>query len=80
MNAMTAAELEAFRDLQALGESAAELFRIMSGKKATVVATGQVEIEFPYTGMLKHGASDTIRVGADYLIKNMNAFIEGRRP
>lgn len=77
---MTAAELEAFRDACALGDSAAELFTIWSGKKATRVVADTVEIEFPYAGILKHGATSSIRVGAKYLIENMNAFVEGRRP
>lgn len=80
MNAMTTAELEAFRDSCALGDSAAELFTIWTGKKATRIVADTVEIEFPYTGILKHGGTDTIRVGAKYLIENMNAFAEGRYP
>jgi hypothetical protein len=78
--AMTTAELEASRDACALGDSAAELFTIWTGKKATRIVADTVEIEFPYTGMLKHGVTNTIRVGAKYLIENMNAFAEGRRP
>lgn len=78
--AMTTAELEAFRDACALGESAAELFTIWSGKKATRVVGDIVEIELPYTGILKHGATNTIRVAAKYLIENMNTFVDGRRP
>lgn len=78
--AMTATELEEFRDACALGDSAAELFTIWSGKKAARVVADTVEIEFPYTGILKHGVTNTIRVGAKYLIENMNAFAQGRRP
>lgn len=77
---MTTAELEAFRNACALGDSAAELFTIWTGKKATRIVADTVEIEFPYTGILKHGSKNTIRVGAQYLIENMNAFAEGRRP
>lgn len=80
MNAMTNTEIEAFRALTALGEKAAAMFRIASGKTATVVAPGKVEIFLPYVGMLRHGATDVTTVGAQYLLDNLAIFAAGGRP
>ena len=78
--AMTAAELEDFRALTQLGESAAALFTMMCGKEATVVAPGKVEIEFKYDGVMVHGTTNKLVVGAEYLIVHMNSFMVGVRP
>lgn len=81
MQAMTPKELEAFRDMTSQGESAAELFKIMSGKRAVYVGNGKVEIDFPVSNYSSFKVEkETIRVGTEYLILNMNAFIDGRYP
>jgi hypothetical protein len=81
MQAMTPKELEAFRDMTSQGESAAELFKIMSGKNAVYVGNGKVEIDFPVSNYSSFKVEkETIRVGAEYLIINMNSFIDGRYP
>jgi hypothetical protein len=68
--AMTTAELEAFRDMVALAESAVSLFTIMGGE-ATYLGAGRVSITV--------AGLKTITSGS-YLMKNMNTFLEGRRP
>jgi hypothetical protein len=68
--AMTTAELEAFRDMAALAESAVTLFNIMGGE---AIYLGADRISITVAGL------KTVTSGS-YLMKNMNTYLEGRRP
>jgi hypothetical protein len=68
--AMTTAELEAFRDMVALAESAVSLFKIMGGE-ATYLGADRISITV--------AGLKTVTSGS-YLMKNMNTYLEGRRP
>jgi hypothetical protein len=68
--AMTTAELEAFRDMVALAESAVQLFTIMGGV-ASYLGAGRISITV--------AGLKTVTSGP-YLMANMNTYLEGRRP
>jgi hypothetical protein len=70
MDAMTTAQLEAFRDEMALAESTCELFKIMGGN-AKYLGAGRISITI---------AGITTTTTGPYLLANMNTYLEGRRP